>query len=183
MDRLKELNQAIAETLPFDVGTVDNFDPGFYFGASVQAVVFSNLMLDLSYQYNTTGSRIGTKDYSGYYSFDQIVNSHLIGIGPGVIMTETARYRLSVSILSGMIFTKIRSKEALSVSVEKEESSESMSAFSIPVYPSLNLSVPLVDLISVNFSAGYLVDTGGQVHLKGNSNAVLTSGESTVITG
>jgi hypothetical protein len=183
MAQLKEFNEVIKETLPFDVGTVDNFKPGFYFGASAQAVPFSNLLFGLRYQFNTTGSRIGTKDYSGYYSFDQIVNGHLIGIEPGVIMTETAKYRLTLTIMSGALFTNIKSKETLSISGEKEESSENLSAFSIPVYPSLTLSIPVIDLISVCFSAGYLIDTGGKVHLKGNSNAVLMTGENIVKTG
>jgi hypothetical protein len=173
MDGLKDLNALAEESVPFDISNVDNFDPGFYFGASAQTALFSNLMVGLSYQYNTTGSRIGIKDYSGYYNFDQIVNGHLLGIEPGVIMTETPKYRLIFTIMSGALFTTIKTEEVLSVSGQTEEDQEYMSAFSIPVYPSINLSVPVKDFISGYFSAGYMVDTGGKVHLKGNRDTVL----------
>jgi hypothetical protein len=173
MDGLKDLNALVEESVPFDISNVDNFDPGFYFGASVKTALFSNLMVGLSYQYNTTGSRIGLKDYSGYYNFDQIVNGHLLGIEPGVIMEETSKYRLVFSVMSGALFTSIKTEEVLSVSGQKEEDQEYMSAFSIPVYPSINLSIPVNDFISGYFSAGYMVDTGGKVHLKDNRDAVL----------
>jgi len=183
MDGLKEFNELVGESVPFDISNVDNFDPGFYFGASAHTALFSNLMLGLSYQYNTTGSRIGIKDYSGYYNFDQIVNGHLLGIEPGVIMTETSKYRLIFTIMSGALFTLVKTEEVLSVSGQKEEDQEYMSAFSIPVYPSINLYVPVNDLISGYFSAGYLVDTGGKVHLKGNRDAFLNIGGYPVKTG
>jgi len=183
MDGLKELNTLVEESVPFDISIVDNFDPGFYFGASAHMALFSNLMVGLSYQYNTTGSRIGIKDYSGYYNFDQIVNGHLLGIEPGVIMTETPKYRLIFTIMSGALFTTIKTEEVLSVSGQTEEDQEYMSAFSIPVYPSINLSIPVKGFIYGSFSAGYLVDTGGKVHYKGNHDAVVIISGNPVKTG
>jgi hypothetical protein len=183
MDGLKELNTLVEESVPFDVSIVDNFDPGFYFGASAHTALFSNLIVGLSYQYNTTGSRFGIKDYSGYYNFDQIVNGHLLGIESGVIMTETPKYRLIFTIMSGALFTTIKTEEVLSVSGQTEEDQEYMSAFSIPVYPSINLAFPVKDFIYGFFSAGYLVDTGGKVHYKGNRDAVVIISGNPVETG
>ena len=88
-------------------------------------------------------------------------------------MEETSKYRLVFSVMSGALFTSIKTEEVLSVSGQKEEDQEYMSAFSIPVYPSINLSIPVNDFISGYFSAGYMVDTGGKVHLKDNRDAVL----------
>ncbi len=68
MHHLKELNDEIESQLPFSVKSVDNFDPGFYFGGSIQTIFFSKVLVGIIYQYYTTGSRIGQKDYSGYYA-------------------------------------------------------------------------------------------------------------------
>jgi hypothetical protein len=173
MDQMKELNKLTEKTLPFDVNTVDNFDPGFYLGGIVQTHLFSNLDICVRYQYNSTGSRIGQKDYSGYYTFDQIVNGHLLGIEPEVIIDENERYRISFSIMTGALFTRVKTKETLSISGDKEQVSEDLSAFSVPVYPSLKFSVPILTSISGSFSMGYMFDTGGKVHLKENRDIIL----------
>jgi hypothetical protein len=173
MGQLKELNKLTAKALPFDVKTVNNFDPGFYFGTSFEARLFSNIMLGISYQFNTTGSRIGLKDYSGYYTFDQIVNGHLLGIEPEVIIDENKKYRISFSILTGALFTAVNTNETIAVAGDEEQVSKNLSAFSVPVYPSLKLSVPFIDWMEGSFSLGYLFDTGGKVHLKDNKDAFL----------
>ena len=69
MDDLKDLNALVEESVPFDISNVDNFDPGFYFGASAHTALFSNLIVGLSYQYSTTGSRIGHKGLFGILQF------------------------------------------------------------------------------------------------------------------
>ena len=174
MDPLKKLNELTEENLPFPVRKINNFDPGFYLGGILQIPLFYNIELCLRYQYNTTGSRIGQKDYSGYYTFDQIVNGHLLGIEPEIIIDEKEHHRVSFSIMSGALFTTVKTEETLEVSGDKEQDSEYLSAFSVPVYPSLKLSVPvIIDWITGSFSLGYLFDTGGKVHLKDNRDAIL----------
>lgn len=182
MDQLKGLNDLQKQSLPFDVQTVDNFNPGIDIGTSAQVKVFSDVLLGICYQYNTTGSRIGLRDYSGYYTFDQIVNGHFLGIGPEWIIDELKEYRISFSIMTGVLLTRIKMKETLSLSGEREQSSEYFSAFSIPVYPALKVSVPFKDWLDGFLTLGYLIDTGGEVHLRSNSSAVLMNGDESVKT-
>jgi len=174
MDQLKQLNELVAENLTFDIKKINSFDPGFYLGGLLQTHILSKIEICLRYQYNTTGSRIGQKDYSGCYTFDQIVNGHLLGIEPEIIMDEKEHYRVSFSIMSGALFTTVKTEESIEISGDKKQDSEYMSAFSVPVCLSIKLSVPIIkNWISGSFFPGYLFDTGGKVHLKGNRDAIL----------
>jgi hypothetical protein len=183
MDNLKEVNKMKARSLPFKTVGVDNFNPGFYFGTSASFELSENFVLGLNYQYTSTGSRIGQKDYSGYYRYDQIVNGHLIGIEPERIIEENNFITISFSFLTGVIFTGLKMKEKLTVYGENQESSESFAAISIPFYPAVKLSVPVTTFISGTISLGYLYDSGGKVHLKGNKDAVIGINNSPLKTG
>ncbi len=183
MNHFKVLNDIIAEALPFNTTSADNFGPGLYFGASVNTMLFPGLMFGLGYQYNTTGSRIGTKDYSGFYCYDQILNGHFLYLEPAVIFEETSKYSFVLSFPSGAVFTRARLEEILSVSDRDEKSSEALSALSFAICPSLKASFPVKDCLSAFVSIGYMIDKGGKVHLNGNSNAVLRAGDRIVKTG
>lgn len=182
MGPLKQLNEFNEKNLPFAVRKINNFDPGFYMGGIIQTRLFANIEICLRYQYNTTGSRLGQKDYSGSYTFDQIVNGHLLGIGPEIIIDEKKHHRVSFSIMSGALFTKVKIDESLEVSGEEDRDTENLSAFSVPVFPSLNLSIDLLDWLSGSLSAGYFLDTGGKVHLKNERDAVLMVNDESVKT-
>jgi len=42
--------------------------------------MMNSFLPGIDYRYNSTGSRIGQRDYSGFYTFDQIVSAHFPGI-------------------------------------------------------------------------------------------------------
>lgn len=183
MDNLKEINKLHAKSLPIETVTVDNFNPGFYIGTSANLELSGELILGLSYQYNTTGSRIGQKDYSGYYAYDQIVNGHFIGIEPETIIGANNFMTASVSIVTGVSFTNLRMIETISIAEQKQVNSESFAAASVYLYPAVKLCIPAFKIISGTVSLGYLYDTGGKVHLKGNKDAVIGINDSPVETG
>lgn len=183
MDNLKEINKLQATSLPIKTVTVDNFNPGFYIGTSANLELSGQFVLGLSYQYNTTGSRIGQKDYSGYYAYDQIVNGHFIGIEPETIIGSNNFMTASVSIVTGVSFTNLKMSETLSISEQKQVSSESFAAASVYLYPAVKLCIPAFKMISGTVSLGYLYDIGGKVHIKGNKDAVIGINDSPVETG
>jgi len=183
MDNLKEINRMQAKSLPIETIKVDNFNPGFYLGTSANLELSGNFVLGLSYQYNTTGSRIGQKDYSGYYAYDQIVNGHFIGIEPETIIGVNNFMTASVSMVTGVSFTNLEMRETISISEQKQVNSESFTAASVYLYPAVKLFIPAFKMISGTISLGYLYDTGGKVHLKGNKDAVIGINDSPVETG
>ena len=173
MDNLKEINKLQAMTLPIKTVTVDNFNPGLYLGTSFNNKLSKYFLFGLNYQFNSTGSRIGQKDYSGYYAYDQIVNSHFFAIEPEVIIKKTNSIMISVSIVTGTSFTSLEIKEVISISGQKEKNSESFTAVSFPLYPAVKLSKPFSNTISGTVSLGYLYDPGGVFHLEGQKNAII----------
>jgi hypothetical protein len=173
MDDLREINKQQANSLPIETVSVDNFNPGFYLGASLNFKLSGQFVIGVIYNYNSTGSRIGQKDYSGYYAYDQIVNGHLIGIRPERIIEKNNSFSVSLSIATGLIFTGMKIRETLSVSHYKEEDSESFTAVSVPFYPEVKISIPVINKLSGTVSLGYLIDSEGKVHLKGNKDAVI----------
>ncbi|NSW94173.1 MAG: hypothetical protein HPY62_05625 [Bacteroidales bacterium] len=183
MDNLKELNNQQTNSLPFDIVKVDNFNPGFYMGASFNYSLSDNYLIGIQYQYTTTGSRIGQKDYSGFYYFDQIASGHFIGIKPETVIERNSFFSVSLYLETGAIFTKLKMKEKLEVYDIKQESSESFFAVSVPVSAGIKASIPIIDKLSGTVSCGYLYDTGSKLHLKGNKYAVVAVNEIPVKTG
>jgi hypothetical protein len=183
MHHLKELNDEIESQLPFDVKSVDNFDPGFYFGASLQTIFCSRLLAGIIYQYYTTGSRIGQKDYSGYYTFDQIANGHFVGLEPGMILLNKKVITIAASVQGGALFSGIKMNEQLVVGEVENTDSQNLRAFSIAITPAVKASFPIIPPLRCSLSVGRMFDTGGEVHLPENRDAVLIINNSTVKTG
>ena len=183
MDMLKEVNQYMEESLPFEVKTVNNFDPGFYFGATIQTGILHRVSLGLVFQYHTTGSRIGQKDYSGSYTFNQIANGYLAGIKPEISILDSKSFNLSASVTSGLLFTGLKMSESLVLFEIENNNSESLSALSVAIYPAINFSVPVTSKFIWFLSSGRMFDTGGKVHLSDNKDAILKINENEVKTG
>jgi len=183
MEMLKELNQSVEESLPFEVKSVNNFDPAFYFGAAVQSRLSHIFSVGLVFQYHTTGSRIGQKDYSGSYTFDQIANCYLAAVRAEISILDKKSYTLSASVTSGALFTGLDIYESFILFETENNTSATFSAVSAAIYPAANFSVPVTHRFIWFLSLGRMFDTGGKVHLSDNKDAVLKVNEKTVNTG
>jgi len=183
MNDLKTINTQQAKSLPFETVEVDNFDHGWYLHASLTTKISEEFLLGLVYRYHSTGSRIGQRDYSGFYTFDQIVSAHFLGIEPEVMLVKHKFLEISLSLVTGLNFSSWELKQVLSLKGREEKESESLVALSVPFNPSFNLYVPILTRLSAKISVGYLMDTGGKLHLKGNRDAVLILENEPVKTG
>ena len=183
MNDLKTINTQQANSLPFETVEVDNFDLGWYLHASLTTKISEEFLLGMVYRYHSTGSRIGQRDYSGFYTFDQIVSAHFLGIEPEIMLAKHKFLEVSLSLVTGLNFTRWELKQVLSLQGQEEKESQSLVALSIPFNPSFNLYVPIISRLSAKISAGYLMDTGGKLHLKGNRDAVLMLQNEPVKTG
>ena len=183
MSYLKELNRFTQKSLPFDVKNVNNFDPGYYYGGSIRSWLFSDAAVGLFYQHYSTGSRIGQKDYSGIYTFDQLLECDLVGLEPEFMFLNKKRFGISTSVQAGALFSKINMKEYLKVGETVTHNAQNFTAFSIVVCPSLKLSVPVINPVGLFISVGRMIDTGGKVHRFGHKDAVLTTDGEDVKTG
>ena len=183
MAGLKGVNYLTHNSLPFEVKNINNFNPGYYYGGSLRIWLKSYATISEFYEHYSTGSRIGDKDYSGTYTFDQIVDGDLIGLEPEVIFANKRRFSISASLRTGALFSKVIMKEYFKVGESETHYSTNLSATSFAIIPSLKLSVQIIDPVGFFISAGGMLDTGGKVHLPGNRNAVLKADDEAIRAG
>ena len=79
MRDLKGLNRYIKNRLPFDTKIVADFPPFLNYSAILKFRI-KNAYLGIIQSYQTTGSRISGRDYSGEYAFDITLNAYSPGI-------------------------------------------------------------------------------------------------------
>ncbi len=110
---LKFINQSVSEQLPFEVSVVDNFKPVLYFGAYAQFNLGKHFLLGPFYEYHSTGSRLGRKDYSGMFYFDQYVNVNIIGLKMDYSVYNYKKSALNLELNTGISLTDWQMKSVL----------------------------------------------------------------------
>jgi hypothetical protein len=79
MFELHNLNSGIITTIPFDTKVVSDF-PGYWYYQPALKLAFKKFGIGINYSYNSTGSRISGKDYSGEFRFDLRLNKKSPGV-------------------------------------------------------------------------------------------------------
>lgn len=169
-ENLEEINDAVIEQLPFDAAVIDNFPDRFYFGGVALIRVANWYWAGPSYQYHSTGSRVGAKDYSGSFHFDQILSAHQLGIENEIRITKSMKPAVFLDISGGVNFSTWKTEGILEISGEKDEDSSEYVAVKPFVFPVFKISCPVYKNFTVAAQAGYLFDLGGKYHLSGNKD-------------
>lgn len=171
MPDLKRINTVTSQNLPFRADDVNSFDPGPFFSVSVR---YQNdvLCAALGYQNYSTGSRIGLKDYSGIYTFDQIAGGHFAYFQPGLIFGN--RYvSVMPSVPVGLMFSSLRLEENLKVGDFESHDDLNVVAKSLIIEPSLNVNLSVLPFLSLTCGVGWMFDSGGKYHVKKHKEALL----------
>jgi len=155
---LKSLNQTFSEQLPFDTKIIDEFEPNFNFGGYCQIKLFNRFWLGPDYHYYYTGSRLGQKDYSGVYSFDQYLHTHAIGVKMNYVISEIDRLSFQAQLISGGGFSKWKMDSKLKIGEESESQIDKLKGFSWYAMPSFAVNYKVVGNFSLVGSAGYSID-------------------------
>jgi hypothetical protein len=108
---LRARNQYVINREPFDVKIIDDFVPRPVIGSYFQYVLTKRVTMGPEYTYHYTGSRIGARDYSGTFSFDQYVKVHQIGLkfDYSVLIRNHSSVILEMSTGAGFTNYKIES--------------------------------------------------------------------------
>lgn len=170
-EELSDLNQNVKDQLPFTVNTIDNFKPVSYFGLYTQYEINDHLFFGPIYEYHYSGSRIGAKDYSGTFSFDQYLSSHQVGLKMDYSIVSINRIILDVGANFGINFTKWKTISDFElgnngeyVEYEKREFYGTSWHFS----PSIKFGYRFIRSIYLFGSLNYSFDFSEEYHLKGN---------------
>jgi len=166
----KSLNQTAIDQLPFDAKIIDEFEPNYNFGAYAQYHLFQKFWIGPEYHYYYTGSRLGQKDYSGIYSFDQYLHSHTVGLKMGYLLTEIDEFSFQFQINSGVGFTKWKMDSKLTIGEDSERQIDNLTGFSWYALPSLVVNYKIFQGFSIVGSAGYSLDLVKKYKYEANSD-------------
>jgi hypothetical protein len=120
---LRARNQYIINSEPFDVKIIDDFVPRPVIGSYLQYVLTKRFMMGPEYAYHYSGSRIGARDYSGMFSFDQYVKVHQVGLkfDYTVLIRNHSSLKLEMSTGAGFTTYRVESGLQLGENVENVE--------------------------------------------------------------
>lgn len=114
MSGLKKINNNALAKIPFDTKLVSDF-PAYWYYRPLVLMKFEDKNLGLIYTYQSTGSRISGKDYSGEYRFDMVVNSHCPGLYGNANVYLIGNFIFSVDASAGLNFSNLKINEYLNV--------------------------------------------------------------------
>lgn len=169
-EKPEDINDEVMNQLPFDVAVIDNFPSRFYFGGNVLIRLADWYAVGPAYEFHSTGSRVGARDYSGSYQFDQILSTHQLGIENEIRISGESKTSVFLILNGGVNFSSWKTEEILTLGEEKQEDKSEYSAIKPFVYPSVKVSYPVYKQFLVFAKAGYLFDLGGKYHLSENKD-------------
>lgn len=168
MNNLKDINDQVSESLPFDSKIVDNFPGYLYFRPSV-TLEFAKYSIGLICSFQSTGSRISSKDFSGEYRFDTKVKATSPGIYGDIKLLSQKKSRLCVYSIAGLIFSKLNIHETLTLkSSHGENQSIDFKAQNYFLEPGIDYSYSIGSL-SVGLNVGYFITIGSQGFYSGDN--------------
>jgi hypothetical protein len=168
MNNLKDINDQVSESLPFDSKIVDNFPGYLYFRPSV-ALEFAKYSIGLICSFQSTGSRISSKDFSGEYRFDTKVKSTSPGIYGDIKLLSQKKSRLCVYSIAGLIFSKLNIHETLSLKSSHDENQNiDFKAQNYFLEPGIDYSYSIGSL-SVGLNVACFITIGSQAFYSGDN--------------
>ncbi len=170
-DDLKSLNQIIIDDILFDTDIIDDFESVFYFGGYAQYELFNRFYLGPAYEYHYTGSRLGVRDYSGMFSFDQYVRKHQLGLKADYLLISMNRAFLAAELNFGANFTDWEMDSKLEIGENEEYSEqelEKLEGFSWYVSPTLKLGYRILSWVSLTGRVAYFFDVNQDYHYQNN---------------
>lgn len=161
MKDLKQLNETISSELQFTTGIENNFPMYWFFRPSI-SLVFKNYEIAINYGFQSTGSRVSAKDYSGEYFLDLEVESHSPGILIAIKLNDFNQFSLNLYTNVGVYYTNLKLEESFTLDNESLiNESISLKGFNYFFEPGLRLNYP-INSFNLALNAGYNIQLGEQ---------------------
>lgn len=171
MDQLKKFNAAF--NLPFDAKLVSDFPAYINYQSSIHRKL-NRSSLGLSVAFQSTGSKISRKDYSGEYYFSTTVYSPSLCINYEKLITTYKNMNFNVYSEAGVIYSFLKMKEFLQINnTNVADNLTELVALNYIFEPGINFSYQFRE-ISLGLNIGYALQIGnGTFHLYGKKEAIL----------
>lgn len=167
---LKDVNKEVSNSLPFEVVTVNNFPVRVFWGGYLAIPLGIKVNIGLNYGFHSTGSRIGQKDYSGSYTFDQILTSHALSIYSDILLSHTEHLRGYFNLNVGADIASWEIREKLNISSVSQNDEVEFRAVCPFVEPALILKRQFNHRIGLSLRAGYHLSFTAEYHHPSNNN-------------
>ena len=164
---LKDMNSEVLKNLPVEGKITDDFPDQPYYGIGIYYQTSELIALGITGFYNTTGSRISYKDFSGELKIDNILTSYSPGISIRFKLLDK-RLKLFEENRISYSFSKLKMQEEVLNSTEEMTFKSSGLQFE----PRFRLSYNISEL-ELGLNAGYLIDFPGKNRLVGDKDAIL----------
>jgi hypothetical protein len=173
LNDLRDMNSEILKTLPVQGKVTDDFPMQPFYGIGIFHQTTNVLSLGLTGTYNTTGSRISYKDYSGELKIDNILTSWSPGLAARFKLMDK-KLNLYQETRISCAFSKLQmSEEIISYSEEMTFKSSGLQ-----IEPKFKLTYDISNL-EFGVNGGYLLDIGGKNKLVGDKKSFLQFKDST----
>jgi hypothetical protein len=168
MSYLNIINEKVSLGVPFDTKLVSDF-PAYWYLKPVLSLQFKKFSIGLNYSFQSTGSRVSAKDYSGEYRFDMNVNSNSPGIHGEVLIGNLKKIRLNLYSDLGISYSRLRLTEYFMVLDQKlTDKSYSYKAQNYFFEPGFNITYPVL-FFNIGLYSGYLIGFGKQAYYTNNN--------------
>jgi hypothetical protein len=169
MSDLRNINSDFKySNIPFDTKLVSDFPAYWYYRPSV-LLKFNKNSLGIIYTFQSTGSRVSAKDYSGEYRFDMTVNSHCLGLYAEGNIKKIRNYGINLYVTGGILYSNLKIIEYLEVfDTILTEQTIVFKALNWYIEPGLNLKYTYNQLL-FGITAGYFITIATEDYYTGNN--------------
>ncbi len=161
MQNLKTFIEIVNESLPFSPVVVDEFPPYFWYAAAA-SVIKGDFNWGITVNYNSTGSRVSLKDYSGEYLSDRKLSSVSPGITAGYLLPPLGNHLSFTPVAGiGVIVTGMEVDETLiAVGDTVSDFHQNYRAINFYTHPSVRFGWTISSMVNLELQAGYLLQIG-----------------------
>jgi len=177
MTDLKEINGISAKLIPFDTKLTHDFPPYFYYRPFI-ILKLKKISFGPVFTFQSTGSRISARDYSGEYLLDMVVSSNGPGIYDELLLFDHNKLHYSFYSTIGTLFSNLKMKESLVVNDESlTDEKYKFKSFNYYLEAGLKISYSY-KFLDFGFSAGFQIQAGdGSFRYSENKDMKLTNTE------
>lgn len=158
MSSLSPITREVLNNLPFEAKIISDYPPYHYYQPVIK-VGFKHFEIGLAYTFQTTGTRISSKDYSGEYKFDTSINGNSLGfiVGSGIRLgqKDSGRFHLGYFLQTGLNFSNFKMNETLQIDTFKNSTNYKFSGNSFYFEPGINLSYLINERIIIEADLTY----------------------------
>jgi hypothetical protein len=161
---LKDLNELVKNNTSFELQTVNNFPVRPFFGGYLTIPLGVKVNFGVDYCFHSTGSRIGQKDYSGSYSFDQVIKTQTLSVFSEILLGRNNKSWVYFHLNAGLDFSTWEITEKMQLFSQTNEDKTKFVANCPFVEPAFVFKWQLYRKIGISVRPAYHFGFGGKYH-------------------